>query len=173
MNLRFITPLRDVIGTNKSPWLLLFFILVNMFIIISCSLQLQHFRVNTIDLNIFFQMINISCFERFKNCEAIHMGIIYKIHHQVVCIYLRTKENLTLHDMSISISKSSTYQRFVHLGLLFYLEMNLMLFPSWSLPYMCWKRFVLKNDIIYQDKWMKLVLKTVFLTTMCLFESKQ
>lgn len=84
---RFITPLRDVIGTNKSPWLLLFFILVNMFIIISCSLQLQHFRVNTIDLNIFFQMINISCFERFKNCEAIHMGIIYKIHHQVVYIF--------------------------------------------------------------------------------------
>lgn len=87
MNLRFITPLRDVIGTNKSPWLILFFILVNMFIIISCSLQLQHFRVNTIDLNIFFQMINISCFERFKNCEAIHMGIIYKIHHQVVYIF--------------------------------------------------------------------------------------
>lgn len=84
---RFITPLRDVIGTNKSPWLILFFILVNMFIIISCSLQLQHFRVNTIDLNIFFQMINISCFERFKNCEAIHMGIIYKIHHQVVYIF--------------------------------------------------------------------------------------
>lgn len=84
---RFITPLRDVIGTNKSPWLISFFILVNMFIIISCSLQLQHFRVNTIDLNIFFQMINISCFERFKNCEAIHMGIIYKIHHQVVYIF--------------------------------------------------------------------------------------
>lgn len=84
---RFITPLRDVIGTNKSPWLISFFILVNMFIIISCSLQLQHFRVNIIDLNIFFQMINISCFERFKNCEAIHMGIIYKIHHQVVYIF--------------------------------------------------------------------------------------
>lgn len=84
---RFITPLRDVIGTNKSPWLISFFILVNMFIIISCSLQLQHFRVNTIDLNIFFQMINISCFERFKNCEAIHMGMIYKIHHQVVYIF--------------------------------------------------------------------------------------
>lgn len=84
---RFITPLRDVIGTNKSPWLISFFILVNMFIIISCSLQLQHFRVNTIDLIFFFQMINISCFERFKNCEAIHMGIIYKIHHQVVYIF--------------------------------------------------------------------------------------
>lgn len=84
---RFMTPLRDVIGTNKSPWLISFFILVNMFIIISCSLQLQHFRVKTIDLIFFLQMINISNFERFKNCEAIHMGIIYKIHHQVVYIF--------------------------------------------------------------------------------------